>query len=60
MEGLNYLPGGSKDGETHGEANTDVGPRIGADAVENILPSHVVSRDANLREGWCDVSHLLS
>ena len=57
IEKLNYLPGGSKDGETHGETNTNVGPRVRADAVEKILPARVISRDANLREQCCCVYH---
>lgn len=57
IEKLNHLPGGSKDGETHGETNTNIGPRIGADAVEKILPAHVISRYTNLREQCCCVCH---
>ena len=57
IEKLNYLPGGSKDGETHGETNTNVGPRVRADAVEKILPARVISRDANLWEQCCCVYH---
>ena len=39
----NYLPGGSKDGKAHCDADSKVGPGIGADAVEDILPTSVLA-----------------
>ena len=45
-----YLPGSSEDGETHGESDADVEPSVGADAVEEVLPSLVVALQAHWGE----------
>ena len=45
------LPGSSKDGKAHGETNADVGPGVGADAVEHVFPALVRGIEARTWEG---------
>jgi len=45
-----YLPGGSEDGQAHGETDADVRPGVGADAVEHVFPALVVAIEASGRE----------
>ena len=47
-----YLPGGSEDGESHGETDADVRPGVRADAVEHVFPALVGAVDACLREHY--------